>query len=72
MAISTYTLFTFKCEGIDSHKQPFVIEHEFIHHTELEARRETIFVLNNMHGYYPKKITLLKKEPWEPSQFENL
>lgn len=62
-----YTIYTFCCEGLDSNKQSFVNEREFIHYTEEEARRELIFILNSMFGYYPKKITLLRKELWDTS-----
>lgn len=58
-------LFVFHCEGKTDQGHYFVIEQEFIHDTELEARREVIFNLNNMYQYYPKKLTLLRKEKWE-------
>lgn len=63
--MENWIMFTFWCEGNDTNKQPFAIQHEFIHKTEIEARRETIYVLNDLYGYYPRKLTILKQEAWQ-------
>jgi len=56
-----YTLFVFRC---DSPKG--IIEQEMISTSEEDARREAIYVLNSLHNFYPRKLTLLRSEPWEP------
>jgi hypothetical protein len=56
-----YILFVFRC---DSPKG--TIEQEMISTSEEDARREAIYVLNGLHNFYPRKLTLLRSEPWEP------
>jgi hypothetical protein len=56
-----YTLFVFSC---DSPKG--TIEQEMISTSEEDARREAIYVLNSLHNFYPRKLTLLRSKPWEP------
>jgi hypothetical protein len=56
-----YTLFVFGAEGSRG-----FLEQEIICSNEEEARREAIYVLNSLHDFYPRKLTLLRSEPWEP------
>lgn len=55
------TLFVFGCEGSKG-----FIEQEMICEIEEDARRETIYILNSLYDFYPRKLTLLRSEPWEP------
>jgi hypothetical protein len=56
-----YTLFVFNCESPKG-----MIEQEMISTSEENARRESIYVLNSLHNFHPRKLTLLRSEPWEP------
>lgn len=55
----------FSCEGTDSYGYPGVSTQNYVHESEVEARREIIHILNSM-DFYPRKITLLKTEEWYP------
>lgn len=68
MTIS-YFIFTFICEGKDSHGKELVIQQEFIHESEEQARRELIHTLNHLYNFYPRKIKLEQINIWEPSPF---
>lgn len=45
------------------------MEQEMIASNEEEARRESINVLNGLYDFYPRRITLLRAERWEPPIF---
>lgn len=55
-------IYSFHCED----KDRFIKQIDQIHETEEEARRFLIYTLNCIHNYYPRKISLLSVEPWEP------
>ena len=56
-----YTLFVFSCDSSRG-----TITQEMISTSEEDARREAIYVLNSLHNFYPRKLTLIRSEPWEP------
>jgi len=60
----------FRCEGLDGFGYPAVTTQSFIHESEEQARREVIHNLSSMFDFFPKKVTLLKVESWEPSPFD--
>jgi len=62
-------LYTFIVEGKDSSGKLAVLEQEFIHETEEQARRGLIQTLNSLHRFSPRKITLQRIVDWEPSPF---
>lgn len=55
------TLFVFGAYG-----QKGFMYQEMICPTEEEARREAIYILNGLHDFYPRKLVLIRSEPWEP------
>lgn len=61
--------FTFMCEGIDYNGNLSIIEQEFIHETEEQARRELVHTLNHIKKFRPKKLKLVQVKEWEPSPF---
>lgn len=64
-----YYAYTFICEGIDSNGNETIIEQEFIHQTEEQARRELVHTLNHLHRFRPRKLKLKRINEWEPSPF---
>jgi hypothetical protein len=59
--------FYFVAESKDGRK-----EIEYTHETEEQARRELVHILNHIHKFYPKKITLLKVEKFQKNVWEQL
>jgi hypothetical protein len=64
-----YHLFSFVCEGTYSDGTLATREHDYIHQTEFEARREVIHALIGLYNFYPKKISLKQTKVWSPSPF---
>jgi hypothetical protein len=64
-----YYTFTFLCEGKNSDGIFTVLEQQYIHRTELEARRELIHTLIHLHRFQPRKLIRTSVEEWFPSLF---
>lgn len=63
--------FYFACEGMQEGQQSYM-EQEYNHYSEEQARRELIHVLNEIMGFYPRKITLIRQEKAEDNIWSQL
>lgn len=58
-----YFKFRFRCED----KFGYIRDESYVHKTEFDARRELIHTLIGLYNFYPKKLTLLSVENFDPS-----